>query len=290
MATNRQKKKSVSRRTLYSEPRTPRVYAPDWILVGLALAGLLAALIGLFASGTPLCPEDSGCQRFRESHWASAFGLPVLVWAVFLHLLTILIAWQTPPILKRWRRLTSLALIGMAVTIYLAVAGITTLGAVCPWCLGTFLLSAVILVVLLTSHRHPNSAPGMPWRHWIAQSVGVLVVTMFILHLQNVPQMRSEPHSRLEALAIHLEETGARYYGAHWCPACQEQNELFGDAADALPFVECSTGDRGSPMTLKCAQRDIRSYPTWIIDGKRYEEVLKPEELADHSGFDWDDS
>ncbi len=290
MATNRQKKRSAPKRKLYSESQTPRVYAPDWILVGLAAIGLLLALIGWFSTGTPLCPEGSGCAQFRESHWSSAFGLPILVWAVALYVLMGLIAWQTPPILKRWRRLTSLALIGLAVSLYLSLAGLLVVGAVCPWCLGTFLFSALILVVLLTRQRHPKSAPGMPWRHWIAQSVGVIAVAMFILHLQNVPQMGSGPNSRLEALALHLEETGARYYGAHWCPACQEQNALFGEAKDALPFIECAPGGQGSPMTLECARRDIQSYPTWIIHGQRYEAILEPEELADLTDFDWDDS
>lgn len=40
-------------------------------------------------------------------------------------------------------------------------------------------------------------------------------------------------------------------------------------------------------MARVCVDRNIDSYPTWIIDGKRYEGLLEPEELARHAEFDW---
>jgi len=45
---------------------------------------------------------------------------------------------------------------------------------------------------------------------------------------------------------------------------------------------------RGGPRAAACTSRDIAQYPTWIIDGRRFQGVLPPEELARYSGFEWE--
>ena len=74
-------------------------------------------------------------------------------------------------------------------------------------------------------------------------------------------------------------------YGAHWCEHCRQQKEFFGEAAKRLPYIECSTGAQGSPQTAECRNRQIKSYPTWFINGQRYEELLTPARLAQMTGF-----
>ncbi|MBI5739687.1 MAG: hypothetical protein HZA16_03110 [Nitrospirae bacterium] len=64
-----------------------------------------------------------------------------------------------------------------------------------------------------------------------------------------------------------------------------EQKDLFGASSDRLPYVECSPAGRGGPISAKCREMNIKSFPTWIIDGHRYEGVLKPDRLADLSGY-----
>jgi len=42
-------------------------------------------------------------------------------------------------------------------------------------------------------------------------------------------------------LAKYLRETGARMYGAYWCPHCSRQKELFGrEAWSYVDYVECA--------------------------------------------------
>ena len=89
----------------------------------------------------------------------------------------------------------------------------------------------------------------------------------------------------LKGLAMHLEESGAKFYGASWCPACQRQKALFEASADRLPFVECTPGGRGSPMTASCRAAGVRDFPTWIVAGKRYVGVMAPKRLAEVSNF-----
>ncbi len=65
-------------------------------------------------------------------------------------------------------------------------------------------------------------------------------------------------------LAQCLKDGGATFYGAFWCPHCQKQKALFGDAEKELPYVECSTPD-GNAQTQACIDKQIQSYPTWIF-------------------------
>lgn len=75
-------------------------------------------------------------------------------------------------------------------------------------------------------------------------------------------------------------ESGATFFGAFWCPHCLDQKRLFGKAADALPYVECSTPDR-SGQTEACIEAGIESYPTWeFANGERYPGVLELEAIS----------
>ena len=38
-------------------------------------------------------------------------------------------------------------------------------------------------------------------------------------------------------------------------------------------------------LAFECVANDISGYPTWIIDGRRYQQVLTPDQLAARSGF-----
>ena len=74
-------------------------------------------------------------------------------------------------------------------------------------------------------------------------------------------------------------------YGAYWCPHCQQQKEIFGTAANRLPYIECSPDGQNAPQAGECRDAHIQSYPTWVINGKRIEEVLSLKQLADSTGF-----
>jgi glutaredoxin len=90
----------------------------------------------------------------------------------------------------------------------------------------------------------------------------------------------------LRQLATHLAQTGAKMYGAEWCPHCQDQKALFGAAAKRLPYIECSIGAQGTGQTTVCRNAGITTYPTWEIGGQRYQEVMSTLRLAELSGFD----
>ncbi|MEQ1500288.1 MAG: hypothetical protein ABL917_02890 [Parcubacteria group bacterium] len=52
------------------------------------------------------------------------------------------------------------------------------------------------------------------------------------------------------------------FFGAFWCPHCNEQKKRFGKSAKYLPYVECSTPD-GKDRLPVCVNANITTYPTW---------------------------
>ncbi len=87
-----------------------------------------------------------------------------------------------------------------------------------------------------------------------------------------------------DALASCVADKGVKFFGAFWCPHCQEQKKLFGGSAKFLPYVECSTPDTQG-QTPVCKEAKIESYPTWqFADGTRKSSVLSPSELAEITG------
>lgn len=88
----------------------------------------------------------------------------------------------------------------------------------------------------------------------------------------------------ISALAAHLKKTGAKMYGAYWCPYCTRQIEMFGAAFRRIDYVECDPRGK-NPRPELCKAAKIQGYPTWEINGKFYPGVQSFEELAEASNY-----
>lgn len=94
----------------------------------------------------------------------------------------------------------------------------------------------------------------------------------------------------LDGFAQCINESGAKFYGAFWCPHCNDQKALFGNSAKLLPYVECSTPDRQN-QTQECIDAGIQSYPTWeFSDGSRESGVVSLDQLSEITGCQLDQS
>lgn len=86
---------------------------------------------------------------------------------------------------------------------------------------------------------------------------------------------------KLDSFATCLKDKGATFYGAFWCPHCQNQKAMFGNSARLLPYVECSTPD-GKNQLLVCIDAKITGYPTWEYpDGTRESGEIELERLSE---------
>jgi uncharacterized membrane protein/glutaredoxin len=262
---------------------------PNWPLlalsvVGVALAGYLS-WTALTSAAVQGCAEGGGCDAVLSSRWATLMGLPTAVWGLLTYLTLAAIAF-IPREDKQWRWAWTVAFFGTLYSIYLTTISLTTLGATCPYCLTSLALMTAILA--LATIQRPITLKGFSWQRWLtwrgALSAGLIV----FLHLNYIGVVGRQPgveDPTSRALAIHLAKSGAVMYGAHWCEHCRQQKELFGEAAKRLLYVECSTGAQGTPQTAECRNRQIKSYPTWFINGQRYEELLTLSRLATLTGF-----
>lgn len=98
---------------------------------------------------------------------------------------------------------------------------------------------------------------------WIAGIIVALVVIIVLL------ANAAKKPGKYDGLAQCLTDSGAKFYGAFWCPHCQTQKALFGKSAKLLPYVECSQAD-GKGQLQVCIDEKIEGYPTWqFADGTR---------------------
>ena len=283
---------SDARRASAGAPaQVPHVRGPAarWPFL-LAVAGMLVTayltLVAWRGDSAALCSEGSGCDVVQGSAWSSVLGMPVALWGFALYVLLALVAWRSGNAQLRWRRLWRLSLLGLAVSVYLTLAGWIALQAFCVWCLASLAIITALFVVV--SLQRPQGAPGVPRQPWLIGNALLVVAVLGLLHVlaTGLPQRPESP--RMTALVAHLDSMGVKYYGASWCSNCQRQKRLFGASAERLPYVECAPNGRGGAVAFECTSAGISAYPTWVIRGEHVSEVLQPERLAELTGFDWD--
>ncbi len=207
--------------------------------------------------------------------------------------------------------------IAMAVfSAYLMYVLATEIKTVCPYCIGSALFSLSLLILTITG-RDWEDLGQIVFTGFI---VGLLtiVVTLGIYSGVNssiaqangtteeivdadgliaIPQPVGDPKppkgweinttsGKAEIdLAKHLTATGAKKYGAFWCPHCYEQKQLFGKEAFAeINYFECDPQGK-NPQREACVAAGIQSFPTWEIEGKFYPGTKTAEELAKLSNY-----
>ena len=93
-----------------------------------------------------------------------------------------------------------------------------------------------------------------------------------------------EQPSSLESLAKCLTEKGMKFYGASWCSWCQKEKELFAEAVQYLPYIECVV-EGSDELTVECQEAGITGFPTWELpSGEMVSGFKTLEELSELSG------
>jgi uncharacterized membrane protein/glutaredoxin len=263
---------------------------PNWPLLAVSLVGvaLTAYLSWTSWSGGSVqgCTEGSGCDLVLSSKWATLMGLPTAFWGLLTYVTLAGLAFIARAD-QQWRLAWTIAFFGVLYSAYLTTISLTVLGAACPYCLTSLTLMTAIFA--LVTFQRPDSLPQFSWQRWLRVRGPIALGIITFLHLNYIGLVGKPPAVEdpvLRALAVHLASTGAKMYGADWCPHCQDQKAMFGPAAKRLPYIECSIGRQGSGQTAECRNAGITTYPTWEIGGKRFVEVLSPLRLAELTGFD----
>ena len=273
-----------------AEVRSPDRAMPNWALFGLSLLGMgLAGYLTVVSwTGQEVagCPVGSGCDVVLGSQWGKLLGLPTSFWGFLTYLGLAAIAFVKKSH-SHWRWAWGLSIFGLLYSLYLTTISFVKLEAACPYCLTSATLMAVILGVV--TYQRPAELPVPSYRQWLIQASAGSAVLVLALHLIFYSGLGSskatEEIPQLQALAEHLTNAGAKFYGAFWCPHCEDQKAMFGASVHRLPYIECSPGGRRAPQASVCNAAGIRSYPTWFINGRRYEGAHSLKRLAQLSGF-----
>ena len=265
-------------------PRHKVVSAPrrDPLAAALALVGLLVAgyLTWLkWSGGTPLfCTAGTGCDIVQASRYATLLGVPTALWGALTYALILVLALVGFD-RSRWQAAFAVAAAGLGFSAYLTYLSLFELGAACVWCLASTVIMASLVIALALRRPAPRaSTAGLTVLGLVCAALAI-VAGAFVFAGVAAPVT---PYQ--QALAQHLAKSGATFYGAYWCPHCQEQKALFGGAASSLPYVECDPKGAGA-QTGRCELAGVRVFPTWVIGSERREGVQSLDELARLSGF-----
>lgn len=90
-----------------------------------------------------------------------------------------------------------------------------------------------------------------------------LIAVLFLVGVVWLIKTPGRP-GQYDSFAQCIKDKGAIFYGAFWCPHCQNQKARFGKSAKLLPYVECSTPDGKGQLPI-CEEKKITTYPTWYF-------------------------
>lgn len=111
---------------------------------------------------------------------------------------------------------------------------------------------------------------------------GIVAFIVFLVLINTIGFLGGS--NELDTFAQCLTKSGAKMFGAYWCPHCLNQKKMFGDSWKYVNYVECSLPNKGG-QTQECKDENINGYPTWeFADGSRLSGEVALSVLAQKSG------
>lgn len=254
----------------------------------------------------------SGCGKVLSSAWASVFGLPLTLFGALAYLSMLVLA-VTPLLvnpekdkplkskLEGWTwPLLFVGATGMMIfSAFLMYVLSTDIKALCPYCIGSATMTVAMFTLTVLGRRWDDRGQLLFTGAIVAMIA--LVGTFGIYAVPGGPLSRgtqaalgnagpavTTPSGEAEiALAKHLTDSGAKMYGAYWCPHCHDQKNLFGkDAAKKIPYIECADDGQNSQAAVCRTIPEIKGFPTWAVNDQFLEGSQTLETLAAASGYD----
>ena len=135
---------------------------------------------------------------------------------------------------------------------YLMYLLATELKAACLYCIASASFTVLMFVLTLLGRQWEDQG-ALIFRGVIMGMVTlVATIGMYSISINGPaatangggnpgPAVTNTSGSAEVALAKHLQDMGAKMYGAHWCPHCFDQKQLFGkEAKKYMPYIECA--------------------------------------------------
>lgn len=287
-----------------------------WLIALLASIGAFGTTyltIVKLMGATAACPTG-GCDRVLSSPYATVFGLPLTLFGLTAYV-TMIVLSLGPLIINpeaqkdlrqklenlTWLGLFMVSLAMVVFSAYLMYLLAFEIKTTCLYCITSATLTVLMLTLTLLGRRWEDVGQLM----FVGFIVAVITLTgtLAIYAPINGGGGNSGPTSTGEvgpaitttsgpaeiALARHLQDIGAKMYGAWWCPHCHDQKQLFGaEAVKQIPYIECDPEGQNSQTEVCRANENVTGFPTWEINGQYYSGTQSLQTLADLSGYQGD--
>ena len=194
---------------------------PNWILTGLAAAGMIICaylvISGWLDKAPLLCRDGSSCDIVQQSRWGTFLMLPTALWGFLTYATLFYIGIRVRNIGSHWKSAWTVSMIGLGYSIYLISISIFVIKASCAYCIISFIIIFVIFGVV--TFQRPKALPKFNFMAFAKQTVIIAVVFIggMHLHYSGIFDSKAGPEDPyLKGLAEHLTEHKAILYGAYW--------------------------------------------------------------------------
>jgi uncharacterized membrane protein/thiol-disulfide isomerase/thioredoxin len=146
---------------------------PLLCLSGLMIASYLAYVE--ISQVEAVCGPVGACNVVQTSEYALFLGLPVAVWGV-LHYLGVALLWAGQRLLGgRIANLSLAGLFGLTLSgtlfsVYLTCLELFAIHAICAWCLGSAVITTVLMLLVVIPTTDPENAAGQSLRFRLGET------------------------------------------------------------------------------------------------------------------------
>lgn len=204
-------------------PRAPVAPPParaDWLIAVVAAIGVVVGTYLAVAKWTGgsavLCTAGGGCDIVQASRYAVFLGLPTAAWGAGLYAAVggLALAGLTA---RRWLLAFLLATAAVAFSAYLTYLELFVIRALCGYCVVSAAVAAALFGVILARRPVPPSRRSalQPRRLVLAGAVMAVATLAAGIGGYALETLGPAPGDQ-EALARHLGQSGAVFYGAFW--------------------------------------------------------------------------
>lgn len=199
------------------------------------------------------------CTQIIQGVYSEILGIPASVMGLFIFVLLFFFAF-TAKSEEASKNLFWTSLIGVFAAGYFNYIMAFKLGSFCPWCELSHI--SYITIFFLSCNK---------LKRFVIYTLIFFLLGALISYLANAS-------GQYDDFAKCLTGKNATFYGAFWCPHCNDQKALLGKSMRYVSYVECSLPN-GSQNDF-CNKQKINGYPTWDFNGERVSGVLSIAELS----------
>ena len=234
-------------------------------IIGLAITGYLTYVHFTGVDAKCLAGNQDDCNNVLTSSYSVFMGIPVALLGMFAYAGILYVLWRyNKDNNKVAKYLTFFTSAGVFAAGYFNWVMYDKLQVICSWCEASHMIMITLFFV--------NAPWNFPKK--ITRFIAIFIIGGLLAGMSNAPTENG--------LGTCLAEKGFTFYGAYWCPHCNEQKDLIGSSVGAV-YVECALQSGG--QTEFCNAAGIEAYPTWEFpDGTRKTGLIPIDELKAESG------